>query len=210
MTCTQPPQLAPHEPTHRRHRPIFDLFRFILPRRRTTSRQRWSPSCLCLGLLLLFLGWTRPAAASAYDVGMGFAGGLAYSPTKLQQGNLARAGNSFIWGFFVDIPLLETFYVAPAAVIYKLNLGAGSRPATDIDLNFKFIVPMGLFRLGAGLTFGLTATDVYDPHAGVLGYASLSLGRNIDAFTLLQYKRLMRDVQQIDNVHGFLGLMFRF
>ncbi|HET6343760.1 MAG TPA: hypothetical protein VFH51_02460 [Myxococcota bacterium] len=176
---------------------------------------------------------TPRAQAGAYDVGLGVAGGLAYSPTEVRQSAtslLKPIGNSFAWGFFVDIPLLATFYISPAAMLYELDLGDGAKPVTDIDLNFKFIVPIGALHLGAGLTAGLTAgaarettTDPagqtvttnerqYASHIGALAYLSYNLLANIDGFVMMQYKRILRDDNQpnITDLHGYLGAMFRF
>ena len=51
----------------------------------------------------------------------------------------------------------------------------------------------------------------YATHFGVLGFASLNLIANLDGFVLVQYKRLNRDVTPvIDDIHGYLGAMFRF
>jgi hypothetical protein len=189
-------------------------------------------------LLLTMLATMAVAAprarAGAYDVGLGVAGGLAYSPTEVRESatNLLKPiGNSFAWGFFVDIPLLATFYISPAAMLYELDLGDGAKPVTDIDLNFKFIVPIGALHLGAGLTAGLTAgaarettTDPasgqtvstnerqYASHIGALGYLSYNLVANIDGFVMMQYKRILRDDKQpnITDLHGYLGAMFRF
>jgi hypothetical protein len=188
---------------------------------------------LMLVTLLTTLGVASPRAhASAYDVGLGVAGGLAYSPTEVQKSAsniLKPIGNSFAWGFFVDIPLLATFYISPAAMLYELDLGDGAKPVTDIDLNFKFIVPAGPLHLGAGLTAGLTAGAAryttttasgvttstnetsYSSHVGFLGYLSYNLLANIDAFVLMQYKKILRDTPpNVTDLHGYLGAMFRF
>jgi hypothetical protein len=166
-------------------------------------------------LLVATLVGSVPAHASAYDVGLGVAGGLSYSPTEVRNSATALlkpAGNSFSWGFFVDIPLLATFYISPAAMLYELDLGAGKQPVTDIDLNFKFIVPAGPLHIGAGLTAGLTSAELkYSTHIGALGYLSYNLIANIDGFVLLQYKQILRDTPpNIADLHGYLGGMFRF
>src|SRR5688572_11830624 len=91
----------------------------------------------------LVLLTSSAALADAKGVGLGVAGGFSYSPTKLQEGSAEPVGSALAWGFFVDIPLLETFFISPAAMLYELDLGNGSKPVTDIDINFKFIVPIG-------------------------------------------------------------------
>lgn len=163
------------------------------------------------GLILML----SPATASAdpRGVGLGVAVGLAYSPTKLpgHRGAHRAGGRGFAWGFFVDIPLLKTFYISPAAMLYSVDVGNGSVAATDIDLNFKFIVPLGRLRLGAGVNVGITQLDQrYNSHFGILGYGAWSLVRNFDVFTTLQYKRLVREGPELDNLYLYGGGMFRF
>ena len=147
------------------------------------------------------------AIADAEGVGLGVAAGVAHSPTKLD----VDVGSGFAWGFFVDIPLLSTFYISPAAMLYEMDLGNGKKPATDIDLNFKFIIPISALSIGAGVTAGVTnAEERYSGHYGLLGYLAYSLVPNFDIFAMVQYKRLARSAGEVDNIHSFLGGMFRF
>ena len=171
-------------------------------------------------ILALSLCLTRNAAAyynNGREVGLGVAAGVAYSPTTTKPSianvqNSIQAGQSFAWGFFVDIPLLETFYISPAAMLYEFNLGSGRVPITDVDLNFKFIVPISILRLGVGATFGLTAAgEKYGVHFGGLGYLAINIVSNLDVFAMVQYKKLVRDPgPNLDDIHGFLGVMFHF
>ncbi|MEK7704482.1 MAG: hypothetical protein AAB426_05940 [Myxococcota bacterium] len=155
------------------------------------------------------------AQATAEGVGLGMAIGADYTNADVRLANtstLERQGRtSLAWGFFVDIPLLPTFYISPAAMLYELELNEGTKTAiTDIDLNFKFIVPLNRLRLGAGITAGLTTgLGDYLGHYGVLGYGALNLVSNIDAFVLVQYKELRHD-RDINNIHAFVGGNFRF
>ncbi len=145
----------------------------------------------------------------AQGVGLGVAAGV----------NLADADNidldtSFSWGFFVDIPLIETFYITPAATLYQIDNGDGeSQSITDIDLNFKFIVPVGALSFGIGGTFGLTTgLGDYQPHYGGLGYVGFNIVSNLDLFAMVQYKRLTtnNDLPDYNNIHIYGGTMFRF
>lgn len=168
---------------------------------------------LCSLILALGCVAAKPAHAHATNVGLGVAAGLNYSWTKLKQGDVERdVGTGFAWGFFVDIPLLDTFYISPAAILYEADLGTGRNPVTDIDLNFKFIVPIRPLRLGAGATVGISnAEGDYQGHYGVLALVSVDVVANLEAFILAQYKRLLRDeAKDTDNLHGFVGAMFRF
>lgn len=165
-------------------------------------------------LASLLLAFPDTGYADANGVGLGVAIGAAYSPTTFERVNNGQdvdAGSSFAWGFFVDIPLLETFYITPAAMLYEVNFDGEKKPVTDIDLNFKFIVPLGRARLGAGLTAGLSNAELtYRGHYGALGIFSYNLVSNLDVFLLAQYKRMPRDGQDLDNLHGFAGVMFHF
>ncbi len=168
-------------------------------------------SLLFVAVLITSLAAT-PASADPRGVGLGVAVGGAYSPTKLQHDtSIEPVGGGFIWGFFVDIPLLDTFYISPAAMLYELDSGQGRLPVTDIDLNFKFIVPIDALQIGVGLTAGLSnAEQTYEAHFGVLGYLGYNLVSNFDVFALVQYKRLVREGPEIDYLHAFAGGMFRF
>jgi hypothetical protein len=152
------------------------------------------------------------AFANAKNVGLGVAVGGAYSPSTVKNGDTERdVGAGFAWGFFVDIPLLDTFYISPASMLYTFDLGNGAEPVTDVDLNFKFIVPIGDLHVGAGVTAGLTsAAAEYRGHYGALGYLSYNLVANLDAFLLAQYKRFEVRGEPIDDLHGYIGGMFRF
>jgi len=167
-------------------------------------------SSTALGLLLGVFVLTTSATAfgHANKVGLGVALGGTYSPTELEQ---AEIGSSFGLGFFVDIPLLETFYISPSTTLRRANLGKGEDPATDIDINFKFIVPMGKLSLGAGVLGGITAADTFYGHYGALGYLSFQALSNLEIFLLTQYKQMMHDSgQPVNDIHAYAGTMFRF
>ena len=148
------------------------------------------------------------ASADAGGVGLGVAAGADISKSHNIDTNA-----QFSWSFFVDIPLMPTFYITPQTAIYELKLGPGidKKALTDVDLNFKFLVPLGFATLGAGLTAGLTTgLGDYLGHYGALAYFSLNLVANLDAFAMVQYKRLQYGGQNIDNIHGYLGGMWKF
>jgi hypothetical protein len=179
---------------------------------RRGSRRLAKTRALAVAICMASLAGGTDARASSENVGLGVAVGAAYSPTHVYKNNILEpVGNSFSWGFFADLPLTETFYISPAAMLYKLDLGAGAKPVTDIDLNFKFILPLGSLHLGPGVTVGLTsAEEKYHLHVGALAYVSYNLVTNMDIFVLAQYKRLFRDNIGLDDLHGYAGLMFRF
>ena len=161
-------------------------------------------------VVLAFLMTAGTAQANAKGVGLGVAAGAAWSGTQLE-GFEEPIGSGLSWGFFVDIPLLDTFYISPATTIYELDLGKGKKPVTDVDLNFKFIVPLYPIKIGVGVTAGLTvAEEKINSHMGFLGYTSYNMVRNLDLFAMGQYKRLIREGQEVDDLHLFVGTMFRF
>jgi hypothetical protein len=148
------------------------------------------------------------AFAESKGVGLGVAGGASFSPDKVQ-GTSVRGGTSEAWGFFVDIPLLPTFYIAPSATLYRVNLGKGMNPVTDLDMAFKFIVPFAIFKAGGGVLVGTTTTaESYKGHYGALGFFSAAFFPNLEAFGMVQYKRWMSE--PVDNVQVLAGGMFRF
>jgi len=155
---------------------------------------------------LLFAG---NVLADSKGVGLGVAGGASFSPNQVSGTNV-HGGTSEAWGFFVDIPLLPTFYIAPSTTLYQVNLGNGKKPVTDLDMAFKFIVPFTIFKAGAGVLVGTTTTEAnYKGHYGALGFFSASLLPNLEAFGMVQYKRWMSD-PAMDNVQVLAGGMFRF
>ncbi len=114
---------------------------------------------------------------------------------------------SFNWGFYVDIPLLSTFHVTPSSELYRL----GDSNATDIDLAFKFIVPLQEMEVFAGIVPGLTAvSSVTDPHVGVLLGAAFHLISNLDVFVQGKYNILFDGGQNLHVLHANAGLLFRF
>jgi hypothetical protein len=152
------------------------------------------------------------ALAHAQGVGLGVAAGVDIQRGEGLGGEEGvTTDHSVSWGFFVDIPLLETFFITPSAMIYEIDTGDGARPLTDVDLNFKFIVPIGPIRAGGGVTAGLTTgLGDYLGHYGLLGFVSFNLVSNLDAFALVQWKRLAHGSDQYENLHGYLGGMFTF
>jgi hypothetical protein len=145
--------------------------------------------------------------ADATSVGLGLSAGVA-----LPQGNTASIAStdwqpSFNWGFYVNIPLISTFHITPSSELYKFN----TQNATDVDIAFKFIVPLGMFDIYAGVATGLTAIqDILAPHVGVLGGAAFRLVGNLDAFTQVKYTVLFQGNQNINIIHVTAGVLFAF
>ncbi len=165
-----------------------------------------------IALLVATVAAIGDAHAHARGVGLGVAAGVNIADADVDE---IDANTSFAWGFFVDIPLLDTFYITPAATLYELETNEDGETVaiTDIDLNFKFIVPIGFLSLGAGVTAGLTTgLGDYQPHYGALAYVGYNIVANLDLFVTAHYKRLTTGdaIPDYNNVHVFGGTMFRF
>lgn len=166
---------------------------------------------LTLGTLLLASLLSSGALAQSRGVGLGVAAGVA-----LPDASNISLKTAFNWGFFVDIPLLYTFHITPSTLVYNLKPegSTASGSATDVSLNFKFIVPLGFLDLFGGILAGLTSSaSGLDPHVGVLGGAGIHLVSNLDLFAQLNYKLLLRDSTAGGNIRDlqiFAGPLFRF
>lgn len=148
----------------------------------------------------------RPAQASPRGVGLGAGAGVA-----VPHGGDLSYNPSINWGFYVDIPIVSTFHITPSTLLYNLNPdNADGLAATDVSLNFKFMIPLSFMELFFGVTAGLTSTDDLDVHAGGLAGVSFNLVSNVDIFAQFDYRvQLTRD----DNVRyamAFAGPLFRF
>jgi hypothetical protein len=163
-----------------------------------------------LGLLIplmLALPLCGFADASASSVGLGFSIGGAV-PTGNLTGITTMSGVlSFNWGFYVDIPLISTFHITPSSELYKF----ADQNATDFDLAFKFIVPLGSMDVFAGVVPGLTAvSNVLALHLGALAGASFSLVSNLSAFVQGKWDLLFDPSQNVNVFHLTAGILFAF
>ena len=159
-------------------------------------------------LISLMLALPVAGFADASAVGLGFSLGGAVAT-----GNLAGVPQptngvlSFNYGFYVDIPLISTFHITPSSELYKF----ADQNATDFDLAFKFIVPLGSMDIFAGLVPGLTAVaSTLDMHLGVLVGASFSLVSNLSAFVQGKWDLLFDPVQNVNVFHVTAGILFAF
>lgn len=144
-----------------------------------------------------------PAAAEASDsVGLGVAAGVAVP----HGGGLPSTEAVANWGFSVDIPILETFAISPSTYLYRVN----DRAATDVSINFKFIVPLGRLEIFGGVTAGITTAEAFDPHVGALGGAELQLISNLGVYAQVNYRVLLQDGEDTRDLMVFAGPMFRF
>lgn len=146
-----------------------------------------------------------PAEAVPRGVGLGLGLGAA----------LPHDGHGFdpalSWGFYVDIPLISTFHITPSTLVYTLKRpGQDGISATDVSLNFKFMVPLGPLELFAGLTAGLTSTQDLDPHVGGLAGAQFRVLPNVDVFAQANYRVILIGDRNIRDLMIYAGPIFRF
>lgn len=137
--------------------------------------------------------------------------GVSLGPTYPQTGTGDTIGNdgtaSLNWGFYVNIPLAYAFDLMPSAELYKF----GANQATDIDLAFKFLVPIGNLSLYAGFVPGLTAVSAtLAPHVGALAGASYRIVSNLSGFVQGKYNILFDSSSNIKVVHVNAGLLLAF
>jgi hypothetical protein len=178
---------------------------YIRNGRNTTMRR--DRILIVLVVLALSSGVHLSAEPSATSVGLGFSFGAAFPVGSTTNIPNVDGGPSFNWGFYVNIPLISTFHIAPSSELYKFD----TQNATDIDLAFKFIVPLGDFDVYAGLSPGLTTvTDVLAPHVGLLGGAAFRLISNLDAFVQAKYAILFEGSRNMGVFHLNAGVLFAF
>ena len=162
---------------------------------------------ITLVLLAAAGAWPLLADTSASSVGLGLSAGIA-----LPRGSTTSIAStdwqpSFNWGFYVNIPLVSTFHIMPSSELYKFN----SQNATDVDIAFKFIVPLGAMDIYVGVAPGLTAVqDILALHVGAIGGASFQLVSNLAAFAQMKYTVLFEGAQNISIMHITAGILFSF
>ena len=164
---------------------------------------------IVLAALLVFsaLACAPLSAQAATRVGLGISLGAAVAEGSTPSIANPGGSTSFNWGFYVDIPLLYTFHITPSSELYKIQ----DQNATDIDLTFKFIVPLSGMAIYAGVVPGLTAlSSILDPHVGVLAGVTIPLVGNLDAFVQGKYNVLFDGGQYLHIVHANAGILFKF
>ena len=161
-----------------------------------------------VALVSLLLALPLAGFADASGVGLGFSLGGAMPTANLTSvPPPASAVLSFDYGFYVDIPLISTFHITPSSELYKF----ADQNATDLDLAFKFIVPLASMDIFAGFVPGLTAVaSTLDMHLGVLVGASFSLVSNLSAFVQGKWDLLFDPGQNVSVFHVTTGILFAF
>jgi hypothetical protein len=157
-----------------------------------------------LGAILFAVSISLSAQVSGRSVGLGVSVGAAL-PFGGTQSIGASGKASFDWGFYVDIPILETFKMSPSSELYRL----GGQNATDVDLAFKFVVPLSTFDLSLGLSPGLSSVaNVTAPHLGILGAASFKLVSNLRIFVQGKYVFIFEGGSNMGALHADTGILF--
>jgi hypothetical protein len=156
-------------------------------------------------LLVGCLAAGRPARANANGVGLGVSLGAVFPHSE----GVAFDDVGLSWGFWVDIPIAWTFYLSPSTELYNIGGSVGENGATDVCLNFKFIIPLGGIRPFFGAAGGVTNMGEYQANVGLLGGLSFSLVGNLELFGAVKYKIIIRD-PNIHMIHTSGGLQFVF
>ncbi|RME20639.1 MAG: hypothetical protein D6806_15995 [Deltaproteobacteria bacterium] len=147
------------------------------------------------------------ARAASDNVSLGFTFGAAFPQHSTSEVQFDDWDSSFSWGFYVNIPVVWTFHIAPTTTLYQFR----SVNATDVDLAFKFLIPVWRIQLFFGVAPGVTT--VADDHmfnVGGLAGCSFNFVSNLDAFVEARYKILIEGDQNIRVLHTFAGLLWHF
>ncbi|MEM9116176.1 MAG: hypothetical protein AAGD10_21705 [Myxococcota bacterium] len=118
---------------------------------------------------------------------------------------------AFTWGFGVDLPLVDWFYLAPSALVYELNPEDRSgTSATDVALSYKFALTVDFVELQLGPTTGLTSSTELDFHFGGVAAAHFGIAKNFDLTAMVVYKVILLDEGNVNDVKILAGPAFRF
>ncbi len=159
-------------------------------------------------VVLLLIAGAAPgvARADSEGVGLGLTVGAVFPKTE----GIDFSDVGLSWGFWVDIPIVWKFAIAPSAEIYNIGGDVDENTATDIDLNFKFIIPVAFTRIFFGAAGGVTVTaGGYDPNVGLLAGVGFGLISNLEAFVMAKYEVVIDD-PNTHLIHTTAGLLYVF
>jgi hypothetical protein len=164
-------------------------------------------------LALAVLAAPLPAAATS-GVGLGVSVGANFPKGAIRGTETKWSDASFGWGFWVDIPIVWKFNITPSAELFKV----GGVNVTDVDLNFKFIIPIAFIRLFAGPSIGVTNAEAYHFNAGVLAGISFRIFGPLELFAMGAYRIIIGDDKpetteiegNVHNIHLNAGALFVF
>jgi len=145
------------------------------------------------------------ATAGAEGVGLGVSVGAVFPKTE----GISFSDVGLAWGFWVDIPIAWKFHISPSAELYNIGGDVGTSGATDICLNFKFILPVSIMKIFFGAAGGVTNKVEYRANAGLLAGLSFPLISSLEAFVAFKYKVIIQD-PNIHMLHTNAGVLFVF
>lgn len=159
---------------------------------------------LALVLFAATAAWASPPYKS---VGLGFSVGAAFPQHPAGDFQFDDWDTSFSWGFYVNIPVVWTFHIAPSATLYQFH----NINATDLDMAFKFIIPAWLLDLYLGVAPGVTtAGDEHMFNVGFLGGVAFNLFSNLDLFLEGRYKIIIEGNSNMRVLHAHAGVLWHF
>ncbi len=144
------------------------------------------------------------------QVGLGVIGGV-----NIPISNDTNYEVTEVWGFYVDVPIVSTFHLTPQANLWRIVEDGHKSGAADLDLNFKFVIPLPGWRIFISALLGLSTGDfnlgMYAPHmGGNIGFTARMVS-NLDFVFMFQYKFLVDGTAS--NAHllqPVAGLQFNF
>ena len=162
---------------------------------------------LAVACVILIVAGVSIAQQQQQGVGLGVEAGATFPQGQPESLDIQDWEPSFSWGFYVNIPLIRSFHITPSARLYKLN----GENTTDVDLGFKFIVPLSGMNLYAGFTPGITTvSDVTAPHVGLVGGTSFDLVSNLDLFAQGTYQISFTENRNFRILNLGAGVLFEF
>lgn len=170
-------------------------------------------------LLIISMISTSPALAQEEEgsdrnrsVGIGVLAGAAFPFANSRSYKITES-----WGFYVDIPVISTFHIAPSTTLYRLEEnGGGNHGIADLDVNFKFVIPVNIakifFAAMMGASYGsFVEEDVIHLNVGANTGFAVRLVSNLDFVALCQYKLIIDgDQSNVNMMQAMAGLQFNF
>lgn len=177
----------------------------------------------CLVSVLVLMSATAAYAqmetgsGSNRQVGIGLLGGAAFPFANEHKYKITES-----WGFYVDIPIISTFHISPSTILYRLDpadpdtTDIGNSGITDLSLNFKFVIPLRLWRIYLAALMGAShgrfveGGFIHLHVGGNVGFA-YRIVSNLDFTTMCQYKLIIDgDQRNVNMIQAMAGLQFNF
>ncbi len=175
-------------------------------------------TALCMVIFLMeasVLAAEDGKGARNKQVGLGVIGGAAFPIANSRSYKITES-----WGFYVDVPIISTFHITPAATLYRLDPKDDTTPTnagiTDLSMNFKFVIPLPGWKIFIAAMMGASNglfvnNDFIHLHVGGnlgFGYRIVS---NLDFVLMGQYKLIVDgDQSNLNMIQAMGGLQFNF